>query len=664
MQDKTSMNKGSTSEISGVLKSLAKKLPEVASKLNLEERFDICDWARALDRKLISMYSPDFPLLVAICGGGSSGKSTLFNAMVGKKVSPTGGMAGINRKVSVAISEYCLVKSDFLSSLFEHFGSFPKPLKDITDLISPGPPVYVKTKNLPKNLVLLDTPDFDTGFRDSYTNREISRQTLEVADLFIYVFTNSNYSNKDNTDFITKVFTGIGKRHCFLVYRVYPGFSSEEITEHAMTVARNIYGKDSEKYVLGIYRADEDNSVAAGEKFMQLYAVPDHQPTLSQALQKIDTEKYRTDLLKTLLHDAVQQAQQIHTCCKLSTNALRLYLDALEAIQGYCVQEALAHFPMELVMKRFSQLWLSMEPGPIKAMRKTGDVIGFPFKILVNRVKVGGKKYPWKNLLPEKQSFKRKMEEDILRALNSLYRQVLSDKIQVTLPDRNPVATRMCSTIETTRNHDRKITDPLPKTNRCMKKGTVTFSVAFPPALLTAQEKLRNSDWRSKVESVREQQNLIISFTDPIDDELKELVAQFRKRMGFLEKSKQTLFALLNIVPATVAVSYIFVTGDPVGATGIKVKLTGLFGLQDLYALIAIPATTGLNKADRKQLETLLSPVAKTWLTSKMDILHHIFSQQITGYLMKKGQEIISESEPVLKEIAEQIDICKKATEA
>lgn len=71
-------------------------------------------------------------------------------------------------------------------------------------------------------MVIMDTPDFDTGSKGTYTNRNLARQALETADIFIYIFTNSNYNNRDNTDFISQSLTGIGKRHCFLIYRVYP----------------------------------------------------------------------------------------------------------------------------------------------------------------------------------------------------------------------------------------------------------------------------------------------------------------------------------------------------------------------------------------------------------------------------------------------------------
>jgi hypothetical protein len=99
------------------------------------------------------------------------------------------------------------------------------------------------------------------------------------------------------------------------------------------------------------------------------------------------------------------------------------------------------------------------------------------------------------------------------------------------------------------------------------------------------------------------------------------------------------------VIPATAAVTYILHTGDPVGAAGIKVKLTGLFGLHDLYALIAIPATAGMSKADRSQLEQLLAPLARTWLEHKFQTVRAIFEDHITGAIFSRlatAQEQIS----------------------
>ena len=363
------------------LKKIRGDIPRVMDVLKLDRHNAAEPWAQIIDKKLLTKLSPDFPLMVTICGGGSSGKSTLFNSIVGEELSPVGGSAGLNRRVLFSAHGDLLEKPDFLSALFEPFGTLPRSLKDKNELTTPGPPVYVLSNAIPKNLVLMDTPDFDTGSKGVYTNREVSRQALESSDILIYIFTNSNYNNRENTDFISEMLTSIGMRKCFLIYRVYPSFETQEVQEHGMTVAGNLYGKAADQYVLGIYRTDEDNSVASGEKFMTLRPVEKEDPSFFDALKRIDTEKLRLELLSSILNDVLDRAQEFIEQAKTSNQELHLYLDALQTAQSHCVHEALQHFPVDRVMKRFVDIWMSTDPPFIKAMRKTGTIIEFPCRV-------------------------------------------------------------------------------------------------------------------------------------------------------------------------------------------------------------------------------------------------------------------------------------------
>ena len=110
--------------------------------------------------------------------------------------------------------------------------------------------------------------------------------------------------------------------------------------------------------------------------------------------------------------------------------------------------------------------------------------------------------------------------------------------------------------------------------------------------------------------------------------------------------------ALLNIVPMTAAVTYIFTTGDPVGAAGIKVKLAALFGLHDLYALVALPATSGLKAADQRQLMGILAPVAQAWLNSRMGSIQSLFRRELTGAFIETTEGLIKESQSDTLEVS------------
>jgi hypothetical protein len=92
-------------------------------------------------------------------------------------------------------------------------------------------------------------------------------------------------------------------------------------------------------------------------------------------------------------------------------------------------------------------------------------------------------------------------------------------------------------------------------------------------------------------------------------------------------------------------------------AAGIKVKLTGLLGLHDLYALVAIPATAGLSKTDQQQLDLLLKPLVQAWLENKYTTVQTLFEQQISGNLLEAAHataaridQLLSDSDKALKQ--------------
>ncbi|MBW2193423.1 MAG: dynamin family protein [Deltaproteobacteria bacterium] len=632
-------------KIDDALLKLKTDIPLVTELLKIGHPRDVAAWTHVVEGKLLTRLSSDFPLMATICGGGSSGKSTLFNSLLGQRLSPVGGSAGINRRVLISAHETLVQQKDFLSSLFEPFGCLPEPLKNPDDLTVAGPPSYALSDVVPRNIVLMDTPDFDTGSKGVYVNREISEQALEASDILIYIFTNSNYNNRDNTDFISQMLTGIGMRKCFLVYRVYPSFKSEEVRDHAMTVARNLYGPEAEQYVLGIYRTDEDNAVAGGESFMELRPVRNEDPSFLNALKAIDSQKIRLELLASILNDVVGKAQEILEAAKISKNELALYLDTFQTAQSHCVHEALQHFPMDRVMKRFVEIWLTRDPPHVKFMRKTGRK-----KLTETR--------PGDKAADSAADLNDKVGEDLLNAVNNMHYGSVGTEISVSASVQDPVARRMFDIVEQIRAGKSLDGTQKPRVEISEKTGTYTFFVSAHPAVVPAQEKLRDMDWKAALQSILARRNVLTELSQGIENDLNLLADDFRSRMDVMSKVRQTFSALLNVLPATAAVTYILTTGDPVGATGIKVKLTGLFGLHDLYALVAIPATTGMKSADQKQLEVVLAPIVETWLNNKFKTVQALFEAEISGEIIQTAKTAIADSEKLIEDIQTHIETC------
>jgi len=628
------------------IKTLRETVPQLVEQLGLDQDVDITTWQTLIDKKLLPKLVPDFPLVASICGGGSSGKSSLFNALVQDHISPTGGTAGINRRILISGNADSFPDGNRFADLFDTFGFRPEALMDKNELIQQGDARYVLNTQTPSNIILLDTPDFDTGLKGAYLNREVARQALEVSDVLVYIFTNANYNNRDNTDFISEILTGIGSRKCFMVYRVYASYPDEEILAHARTVAENLYGSDADNQVLGIYRADENNRVAADETFLDLLPVADDGVPLMEALANLKRRDIRLELMSSILLDVLQQAGDISNRAGLSLLELGLYRNALQTWQSHCVHQALKRFPMDIVLKRFMQIWHRTDPSHIRWMRKAGHIIDLPIRAAVKTVKWmrGRESQPPNPKENSRNQYSEETMDDLLTAANELWRKFSDTEISVSLAKSDPVAKEMLEAYKGIEVQYNQMSKGSPHQMRVSGNGGWNFSVRAHPAIFDEKILSDSGEWQPAIASILSSTDKLLDTSGQIDRDLETLVETFRNRMNLLSKIGQTFSAFLNVLPATVAVTYILSTGDPVGAAGIKVKLSGLFGLKDLYALVALPATSGLRTADQAQLETLIGPIAKTWLNHKLEVIQTIFQNTISGKTLAKADQVYSDA--------------------
>jgi hypothetical protein len=245
-------------------------------------------------------------------------------------------------------------------------------------------------------------------------------------------------------------------------------------------------------------------------------------------------------------------------------------------------------------------------------------LVEFPLKALVSaagwaREKLSGLPPPEK----PSESFARKLEENLVSATTTLHQQLLSPLVSGSAAGREgkPAA------------------------------GDGFDTVKAHPAAAPAQDRLRQKEFQAMLQAVLAHQAEIGDIGDDMERELRGLADHFRGRMGLWDKVGQTFWAFLNVLPAAAAVTYVLSTGDPVGGTAVKVKLAGLFGLKDFYALVAIPVTRGMKKADRRQLEAMLGPIAQTWFDCKLRKVQMIFEQEISGDLLQTVARTVSEAE-------------------
>jgi len=226
-------------------------------------------YVEKLNQVVLPSLDFDLPvLLVAICGGGSTGKSTIFNMLAGGTFSSVGFKAGLTMRVLLAGHPQVLSGAGVAQALLYRLRETPQPWQSPADTLSPGPPLFKASETVPRNLLLLDTPDFDTGEGGKLLNRDKAEPILRAADVILYVFTNTVYNNLSNTQFMADVVGGIGGRPVILVYRISRAASDEEVLEHCRVVANKLYhasGSGFPGQIAGVYRSPESDAVALGK---------------------------------------------------------------------------------------------------------------------------------------------------------------------------------------------------------------------------------------------------------------------------------------------------------------------------------------------------------------------------------------------------------------
>ncbi|MGB6023187.1 MAG: dynamin family protein [Ornithinimicrobium sp.] len=132
--------------------------------------------------------SVDAPLLCVVGGSTGAGKSTLVNSVIGERVSRTGVLRPTTRSsvlVHHSTDEQWFTDTRILPRLARLTGS-------PSDRDDPSAVRLVASDSLPPGLALLDAPDIDSVVQ---ANRDLSRQLLNAADLWLFVTTAARYAD-------------------------------------------------------------------------------------------------------------------------------------------------------------------------------------------------------------------------------------------------------------------------------------------------------------------------------------------------------------------------------------------------------------------------------------------------------------------------------------
>lgn len=167
--------------------------------------------------------SLDAPLLAVIGGSTGAGKSTLVNSLVGSVVSKSGVLRPTTR-ASVLVHNPADEKWFSDNRVLPGLGRLTGATGPEDD---PGAVRLAATSAVPQGIALLDAPDIDSVVQ---ANRDLARQLLSAADLWLFVTTAARYADAVPWDVLRQA-SARGTSVAIVLDRV-PAEAAREIRDH------------------------------------------------------------------------------------------------------------------------------------------------------------------------------------------------------------------------------------------------------------------------------------------------------------------------------------------------------------------------------------------------------------------------------------------------
>lgn len=217
---------------SAELQTLQQLLKDVRFPIALPGWERDCENARSLvsqveDYLLPRLIHADAPLLAVVGGSTGAGKSTLINSLLGSSILPAGALRPTTRQPS-------LVSAPANMPWFLEGPVLPGLARTQNVGSGVGTQLAIaEDPQVPAGLALLDAPDFDSVDQQ---NRELSKQLLAAADLWIFVTTAARYADLAAWQVLERA----AKRNVQMVVvlnRVPPGAAEEIKTDLAAMLA-------------------------------------------------------------------------------------------------------------------------------------------------------------------------------------------------------------------------------------------------------------------------------------------------------------------------------------------------------------------------------------------------------------------------------------------
>jgi hypothetical protein len=329
-----------------------------------------------LRRDLLPRLSAEAPILiVAISGPNNVGKSSLFNALVRKPLSPARAEGGLTKQC-LAAAHPSLWQGELRDFVERRYEVLPVEPGQPPPVDQPGPPgrLYLALlPEVPPGLLLLDTPDFDSVYQ---RNRQASEALLVTVDLVAFVVSRHTYQNAALVQFLREA---IGRgRPYLLVYNEAP--RADVASEHLHKLASDVGHAP-----LARFYAPHQPAVETGAAFLHTQPLDGGPPLPALLSDPSDASRLKARALAASLDDAAAELGELAAAMgeeALEPGRLRARLrHELDLVGG---QAALKGVPADVLVTAFRE--------ELDARSAVHRFIRLPFRALATALGFVGRK--------------------------------------------------------------------------------------------------------------------------------------------------------------------------------------------------------------------------------------------------------------------------------
>ncbi|MBU8898015.1 hypothetical protein DRW03_32405 [Corallococcus sp. H22C18031201] len=283
-------------------------------------------------------------LLVAIAGPNNVGKSTLFNALAGASLSPARPEGGLTKQC-LAASHPETWTGELKDFLTRRYDIIPVASGDVAPVDQPGPAgrlYLVLSDAVPRGLLVMDTPDFDSVYRD---NRERAEALLVTVDVLVFVVSRQTYQNAALVDFLR---AAVGHGRPYLL--VYNEATREEVARgHLEKLAADVGHPPLARYL-----APHQPDVEAGLAPLATQPLDGATSLAARLGQAEHARELKARALAASLADARLEMDAVATAAERAAREPdRLRQRLRHELQGVGAQAALKAVPADVLIDAF-----------------------------------------------------------------------------------------------------------------------------------------------------------------------------------------------------------------------------------------------------------------------------------------------------------------------